>query len=47
LRRFQRIVVAGGVNAALPTFAAMAHVVRAWEHYARATSTPRDANWRG
>jgi len=36
LRRFQRIVVAGGVNAALPTFAAMAHVVRAWEHYARA-----------
>lgn len=35
LRRFQRIVVAGGVNAALPTFAAMAHVVRAWEHYAR------------
>ncbi|RZT30787.1 hypothetical protein [Cupriavidus agavae] len=36
LRRFQRIVVSGGVNAALPTFAAMAHVVRAWEHYARA-----------
>lgn len=36
LRRFQRIVVAGGVNAALPTFAAMAHVARAWEHYARA-----------
>jgi hypothetical protein len=35
LRRFERIVVAGGVNAALPTFAAMAHVVRAWEHYAR------------
>jgi hypothetical protein len=27
----------GGVNAALPTFAAMVHVVRAWEHYARAT----------
>ncbi len=35
LRKFERIVVAGGVNAALPTFAAMAHVVRAWEHYAR------------
>lgn len=35
LRRFERIVVAGGVNAALPTFAAMAHVVRGWEHYAR------------
>lgn len=35
LRRFERIVVAGGVNAALPTFATMAHVVRAWEHYAR------------
>lgn len=35
LQRFEKIVVAGGVNAALPTFAAMAHVVRAWEHYAR------------
>lgn len=36
LQRFQRLVARGGVNAALPTFAAMVHVVRAWEHYARA-----------
>ncbi|WP_454767144.1 hypothetical protein [Cupriavidus campinensis] len=35
LRRFHRIVTRGGVSAALPTFAAMWHVVRAWEHYAR------------
>ncbi|MGO4413535.1 hypothetical protein AB4Z27_11315 [Cupriavidus sp. KB_39] len=35
LRRFHRVVARGGVSAALPTFAAMGHVVRAWEHYAR------------
>lgn len=35
LRRFETIVAGGRVNAALPTFAAMAHVVRAWEHYTR------------
>ncbi|QET04590.1 hypothetical protein FOB72_21015 [Cupriavidus pauculus] len=35
LRRFEKIVAGGRVNAALPTFAAMAHVVRAWEHYTR------------
>ncbi|WP_354677434.1 hypothetical protein [Cupriavidus plantarum] len=35
LRRFERIVAGGHVNAALPTFAAMAHVVRAWEQYTR------------
>lgn len=35
LRRFHRIVARGSVSAAMPTFAAMAHVVRAWEHYAR------------
>ncbi|CAG9168679.1 hypothetical protein CURE108131_09220 [Cupriavidus respiraculi] len=34
LRRFDRIVGTGMVDSALPTFAAMARVVRAWEHYA-------------
>jgi hypothetical protein len=34
LRRFDRIVGTGMVDTALPTFAAMARVVRAWEHYA-------------
>ncbi|WP_020201823.1 hypothetical protein, partial [Cupriavidus sp. WS] len=34
LRRFDRIVGAGAVDSALPTFAAMARVVRAWERYA-------------
>lgn len=34
LRRFDRIVGTGTVDSALPTFAAMARVVRAWEHYA-------------
>jgi hypothetical protein len=34
LRRFDRIVGTGTVDTALPTFAAMARVVRAWEHYA-------------
>lgn len=43
LRRFNRIVTTGGVSAALPTFAAMAHVVRAWEHYARADLTSAQA----
>lgn len=33
LRRFDRI--AGSMRDTLPTFAAMAHVVRAWERYAR------------
>lgn len=35
LKHFDRIVGAGGVSAALPTFAAMAHLVRAWERYTR------------
>lgn len=35
LRRFEKIVAAGRIDAALPTFAAMAHVVRGWEHYTR------------
>ncbi len=35
LKRFDRIVGAGDVSAAMPTFSAMAHVVRAWERYAR------------
>jgi hypothetical protein len=35
LQQFRRIVARGGVNAALPTFAAMVHVVRAWDHYTR------------
>jgi len=35
LQQFRRIVARGGIDAALPTFAAMVHVVRAWDHYAR------------
>jgi len=35
LRRFDRIVIGGGLSSALPTFSAMAHVVRGWERYAR------------
>ncbi|WP_354686450.1 hypothetical protein [Cupriavidus necator] len=35
LRRFDRLARAGDINAAMPTFAAMAHVVRAWERYTR------------
>ncbi|MGT2489697.1 hypothetical protein ACU4GD_01920 [Cupriavidus basilensis] len=34
LQRFDRIVGTGTVDTALPTFAAMARVVRAWERYA-------------
>lgn len=35
LYRFDRIVIGGGLSQSLPTFAAMAHVVRGWERYAR------------
>lgn len=35
LRRFDRLARAGDINATMPTFAAMAHVVRAWERYTR------------
>lgn len=35
LRRFDRLAQGGDISAAMPTFAAMGHVVSAWERYTR------------